>query len=247
MSIRNIEKLSPQAGKTIKPFIEGLLDIYGDQIRSIFAYGSATGSDYVPGVSDINLAVIMDKVLIDGLKPALDLVKKGMKKKIVAPLFLTPDYIERSMDTFPMEFLEMKDSRQVLFGEDLLENIRAEKEDIRRECEYQLKGKLLTIRQAYLEQAMNRKGMETLIKRSVKALMPVFRGVLRIKDHEDIPMSKEAVIEKMGDELGIDVSSFAEVLQDKKLDGKIGGRSSEAFLEDLLVQIEKLSEIVDGL
>lgn len=245
MEMRNLEKLPENARNALKPFLEELFKTYGEDLVSVFVYGSVTGPDYNPKTSDINLAVVMKEVSIEKLKASMKAIRRASSKKIAVPLFLSPSYIRMSLDTFPVEFMGMKDSRCVIYGEDVLADIEVEKEDLRRECEYQLKGKLLTIRQAYLEQASSRKGLERLIKASFRALIPVFQGVLRIKKGSDIPRKKEDMLSQVGKEFGIDVSSFLDILGDKKADGKIGGKTSESFLDSFLVQLESLSEAVD--
>ena len=247
MNISNLEKIPVEAQNALKPFLEELFKIYGDEIQSVFVYGSVTGKDYDPKTSDINLAIVLKDVSLDKLKQVLKPVKTGIRRNITVPLFLTTSYIEGSLDTFPMEFSSMKDSRCVLFGDDVLERISVDREDLRRECEYQLKGKLLTIRQAYLEQALNRKGIEKLIKASFRSLMPVFQSILRLKSGQTPPRDKAEILSELGEEFGIDPASFLEVLRDKKTDGRIGEKPAESFLGNFLVQLERLSEAVDKL
>ena len=239
MDIRNLEKLPEHARKVLGPFLEELLGIYEDAILSIFDYGSVTGPDYCPKTSDINVAVVLKNISLGKIKKALKPVKAGLKRRITAPLFLTPSYIKGSLDSFPMEFIDMKDTRLVLYGEDTFAGLEINTEDLRRECECQLKGKLLMIRQAYLEQALTRKGLERLIKASFRALMPVFRNVLRIKGENNPPLEKAEIIARLGEEFGLETTSFLEVLKDKKTDGRIGKRSAEEFLDDFLTQLEK--------
>ncbi len=247
MEIRNLEKLPERARKALAPFLEGLFEIYGDDILSVFAYGSVTGPDYCPKTSDVNVAVVLKNISLGKIKKALKLVKAGLKRKITVPLFLTPAYIKGSLDSFPMEFVDMKDTRLVFYGEDTLAGLEINAGDLRRECECQLKGKLLMIRQAYLEQALTRKGLERLIKASFRALIPVFRNVLRIKGESNPPLDKAEIIARLGEEFGLETASFLEVLKDKKTDGRIGERSAEEFLDDFLDQLELLSEKVDKL
>ncbi|MGB2662018.1 MAG: hypothetical protein WBD04_06510 [Candidatus Omnitrophota bacterium] len=246
MEIKNLEKLPVGVKNVLEPYLNEIIQAYDKDIVSIFAYGSVTGPDYNPKTSDINLAIVLKEVSLEKLKPVLKTAKSGMKRKVTAPLFLSPSYIKMSLDTFPMEFMSMKDSRLVLAGDDVLADVEVDKADLRRECEYQLKGKLLTIRQAYLEQGLNRKGLEGLVKNSFRALLPVFQNVLRLRN-ESLPTGKEEILCQMGEEYDLDVSSFLEILRDKKTDGRIGGKPLEEFLEDFLKQLERLTDIVDGM
>ncbi|MFH1798717.1 MAG: hypothetical protein ABH844_05210 [Candidatus Omnitrophota bacterium] len=245
MNYFDLDKLPRNVEVVLTPLLDELIELYGEEIVSVFVYGSVTGSEYNAKASDINVAVVLKEVSLEKLKPVLKPVKKGMKNKINAPLFLTPSYIKMSLDTFPMEFMSMKDSRLVVAGEDILADINVRKEDLRRECEYQLKGKLLTIRQAYLEQALNRKGLGKLVKTSLRALMPVFQNLLRIKGQEVPPRAKEEILSRISAEFDVDVAAFLDVLRDNKDDGCIAGRAAESFLGDFLKQLEILVETVD--
>ncbi|MCK4852040.1 MAG: hypothetical protein KAS86_02890 [Candidatus Omnitrophica bacterium] len=247
MDIKNIEKLPPGAGKVLGPYLDELEKLYNGAMISIFAYGSVTGPDYDPRTSDINIAVVLKDTSVKELRSALKIVKSGIRKRITVPLFLTSAYIKMSLDTFPMEFMNMKDTRLVLFGDDVLADISANNEDLRRECEYQLKGKLLTIRQAYLEQALGRRGLERLIKMSLRALLPVFQNMLRIKRGNPPPRGRTEVLMEVGEAFNIDMSAFLEVAHDRKTEGRIAGKPAESFIDTFLARLEHLSGIVDNI
>jgi len=65
---------------------------------------------------------------------------------------LTKADIDSSLDTFPIEFLNIKRNYTVVFGEDILEGLAFEKEFIRMQCERELKGKLLLLRAEYVNE-----------------------------------------------------------------------------------------------
>lgn len=245
MDIINLEKLPTYAQVALKPFLSEMVGLYRGDLVSIFSYGSVTGPDYDPRSSDINLCVVLKDVSLERLKPALPAVRKAMKSRVTAPLFLSPSYIKGSVDTFPIEFGSMRNTRLVLFGEDALAGIDPKKEDLRRECEAQLKGRLVTMRQAYLEQALDRKGIERVIKAAVKSLMPVFGAILMIKPGIAVPACKEKMIELVSSELKVDLSSVVEIIRDGKADGKIAGKKAEQILGEFISQVERLAEAVD--
>ncbi|MBU0683465.1 MAG: hypothetical protein ABIH85_06130 [Candidatus Omnitrophota bacterium] len=247
MKIQNIEKLPLACQKDVCYLLNKLEDIYGDDIISVFVYGSVTGQDYHSKTSDINVAVVMEDTSLSTLSPILKTVKKIRSAKITAPLFLTPSYIKMSLDTFPVEFSTMKDSRCVLAGDDILAGISVKNEDLRAECEYQLKGKILTIRQAYLEQALNKKGVEWLVKESFRGLIPVFQSLLKIKLGTSAPKSKKEILGKLAEVFDIDTAPFLEILHDQENDGKIGGKDAKLFLNEFLDTLQKLTETVDKL
>ena len=85
MNILNLEKLPVNARNVLRPFLEEMVEIYGEDIVSVFAYGSVTGPDYDPKRSDINVAVVLKEISFWKLKPALKTVRTASRRKITAP------------------------------------------------------------------------------------------------------------------------------------------------------------------
>jgi len=245
-SLVNLEKLTIDAAAKITPYMKQMLKIHNGYIVSIFIYGSACGADYIKDVSDINSAIIFKELGLNELKRSLHIVNKGIRKRIVAPLFLTREHILTSGDTFPIEFSLMKESHILLYGEDVLKNLAIEPKHIRFICEQQLKGKLIRIRQAYLEIGLRKRGLEALIKESLNSLFPVFKGLLMLKGITHT-RNKQESLKALSEAFGIDTEVFASILEDKKNNEKIGGEDIEIFLSRYIEQIEKLAIIADKL
>jgi len=242
----NVEKLPVYISNKVKSYLQELVDLYQDKILSIAVYGSAAGGDFIPKVSDVNMLIIFDRLEFADFKKGLKLISKGIKSKISAPLFLTKEYIERSLDVFPTEFLEMKDNHINLYGQDLLNPLNIDESNIRLHCEQQLKGKLIRIRQAYLEVGLKNKGMEALLKESFTSLIPIFRNLLRLKGLKP-PVGKDKIIIQLCEEFSLNYNLFLAILKDKKNDEKIEGRRIEEALRDYIDELDKLSKIVDKL
>ena len=118
--------------------------------------------------------------------------------------------------------------------------------NLRLQCEQQLKGKLIRLRQAYLEIGLKKKGMESLLKESFGSLIPVFRNVIRLKGKKP-PIEKESIIKKLGEEFAIEEDLFFSILKDKKNNEKIGSQDLEPFLECYIEEIKKLAKFTDEL
>ena len=244
--IVNIDQLPETAAKKIRPYLENMIELLGNNLITAAVYGSAVTGDYSEKRSDINLILVCEDVDLSTLKKSLKLVAKGSRERITAPLFFTRRYIETSADVFPIEFLEIKENHLVLYGEDILAGITVDLKNLRYQCEEQIKGKLVRIRQAYLEVGLKKKGVEALLKRSLSSLMPVFRNVLRLKG-EAPPRSKSEILEKLADVFELDEGIFLTIWEDKQNDEKIGGEAAEVYLEKYLLQLDKLATAVDSI
>jgi len=242
----NLERLPDEVKKRVVPYLQNLFDVHNENIVSVFVYGSAAGKDFVPKRSDINLLIVFRQLQFDDLKKSLKIVSKGIEKKITAPLFLTRRHIETSADVFPVEFMELKENHILLYGEDIWESLNIDKANIRLQCEEQIKGKLIRLRQAYLEVGLKKKGIEALIKESLYALMPIFRNMLRLKGKTP-PVGKEDILIGLCAEFDLDTDIFLTILKDKKNDEKIGSQELEPAFERYIGEIYKLALAVDEL
>ncbi|MFC1599159.1 hypothetical protein ACFL2W_00045 [Candidatus Omnitrophota bacterium] len=246
MAQLQLDSLSPEVRKKTESYLTQLIDIYKDSIISINLYGSATGKDFSLKTSDINLLVVVNELSFGQLKKGLKFISQGIAKKIAAPLFLTEEHIRTSQDVFPIEFLEMKENHICLYGKDVLNDVDIKRDYIRLFCEEQIKGKLIRIRQAYLEIGLRKKGVEALMKESMYSLIPVFRNLLRLKGLGPSVL-KEEVLLAVSAEFGLDQEVFITILKDKRDDEKIGGQDVEVYFEKYLDQIRKLAIAVDTL
>jgi len=245
-SIINKEKLHIEVQKKLIPYLTEMSGIHGDNLISVFVYGSAAGENYIPKSSDINSVFVFKDLKFQVLKSSLKVISKGIFKKIAAPLFLTKDYINSSLDVFPIEFLDMKENHILLYGEDILTGLEIKGEHIRLFCEQQIKGKLIRIRQAYLEVGLKKKGLEALLKESLNSLIPIFRNLIRLKEKQP-PVGKTEIIKQLCQIFGLDEDVFLPVYKDTTNDEKIANQEVVVFLEKYLSQIEKLAGMVDKL
>lgn len=240
------EKVNPQVKARLQNYLKELLNLHQDNILSINLYGSAASGEFSPKTSDINILVILKEINLDTLKKSLKTISRGLKKKIPAPLFLTREHIKTSLDTFPIEFVEMKENHLCLWGEDILKEIEVSFKNLRFVCEQQLKGKLIHIREIYLEVGLKRKGIEAILKNSLRSLLAVFKSCLRLKNINP-SLNKEEMLKQLGETFNIETSAFIEILKDTRNDEKIAGENVEVFLEKYLKAIEKLASQIDKL
>lgn len=229
-----LDAVRPDVRKIIEPYLKKLLSIHSDNIVSILLYGSAAGESYVPKRSDINLMVVFKGLGLSELDSSLKLVNAGIHKKITAPLFLSLEHIETSKDTFPIEFLEIKENHILLYGKDLFSSMQIDQSNLRLFCEREIKGKLIRLREAYLEIGLKKKGVEVLTKKSLNSLMPIFRVLVKLKAKEP-SRNKEKLIAELASLYNLDKDVFIAILKNKVDFGKC------------LDEITKLAMTVDKL
>lgn len=233
----------------LKNFVEDLKNLYSDQLVSVILYGSAAGEDFVAGRSDINTVVILKKVDFDSLQKYQARQRKFEKLGIVAPLFLEPEYIQTSADSFPIEFLDIKNQNKVLYGEDFFSGLEIHLTHLRLQCEQEIKGKLIRLRQHFLEAGTSTEKLEKLLSSSLASFIPVWRNMLRLKNKNQFHSTAD-ILNQIEKEFGFPTEVFKKVWSLKKKELKLKGSELQnlfaAYLErvrELALKVDKISNL----
>ena len=201
--------------ETLRPYLAQVQKLFGSALEAVILYGSAAGGEYVPGKSNINLLVLLTKQDAELLKQYAALHKRWQKEQIVVPLFLTASELKPSLELFPLEYLEIQEQHVLLAGRDPFPELRIDGRNLRLQCEQELRGNLLRLRQRFVEGGASTEAITILLPLSLTALMPCLRGLLRAKDRQ-VERSADRVLQTVEKEFGIDVTAFHDVLQLKR-------------------------------
>lgn len=236
--------LPAPVAKKLRLYLVELATILGRPLKSIVLYGSAASGEFDPRRSNINLIVVVDKLDLDLLHKVQPLVKRGARRGIVAPLFLTHEHMDTSSDVFPIEFLDMSDFHHTICGSDPFAKLKIGTEQLRLECEEKLKGSLINLRQSYLEVADRRGPMMNLVASSITGIVSIFRGLIRLTGKK-APASKKEVIKAMAELYPVEPLNFLAALEIKLSAPRMTRDEMDAFFAAYLADIEKLVLHVD--
>jgi predicted nucleotidyltransferase len=226
--------------------IEDCRELFGDDLVSIILYGSATGKDYRPGKSDINFMIVLSETGIEELHKALGTVEKWRKRRVATPLFLSKSYVETSIDVFPIEYFNLRSNHRVVYGEDVLKDLSFDPELLRLQCEREIKGKLLLLREAYLESAGKAKALKEVISRSMGAFAAIFKALLFLKGQE-VPAETLELIKTTCNVFDLESSVFERLLDIKLEEEKSRNEEMQKIFRDYLREIRALSKRIDAI
>ena len=225
---------------------EDYRQVFGKDLVSLILYGSAASGHYVKGKSDINLLVVITKEGINRLEDSLAIVKQWKKNRVAVPLVMTKAFIESSLDCYPIEFLNMKNSHILIHGEDVLEQLKFKPEDLRLQIEKELKGKLVLLRQSYLESEGNSRQIKQLISRSVTAFISIFNALIYLKQGSAQQKRRET-IKELAKLFTFDANLFLTCVDIKEGVDKLSGEEIARVFNKYLREVENICNIVDGL
>ena len=136
--------------KQIDEFVSRLRQAAGENLRSVVLYGSAAAGEFHADFSNVNLLCILRETPFAKLAAIAPVAEWWSSKHRHAPLVMTAEELERSADVFSIELLDMQQRHRVLFGEDLLKSLRIPMHLHRAQLEYELREKLILLRERLL-------------------------------------------------------------------------------------------------
>jgi predicted nucleotidyltransferase len=230
--------------KKISEFVSRLQAAAGSNLQSVILFGSAVAGDFHPEFSNLNLfCVIRDSsfAALQALSPA---VKWWDAQKQPPPLFMTRGEIERSIDVFAIEFVDMKQHHRVVFGEDALQGLSIPVNLHRVQVEYELREKLALLRQHLLLAVGNDSRMWELLLRSVSSFATLFRHALMVLG-QDPPAGKREAVQALSKKIGFDASAFLQVLDVRERKANSKKLDVADVFSRYLLALEQVTAAVD--
>src|ERR1700728_2235333 len=208
--------------KKINELVERLRAAAGANLESVILFGSAVAGDFHPEFSNVNLFCVIRDSSFAALQALAPAAKWWDAQKQPPPLFMTRDEIERSSDVFTIELLDMKQHHRVLFGEDVLQGLSIPANLHRLQVEYELREKLVLLRQHLLLAAGNDSRMWELLTRSVSSFATLFRHALIVLGNT-APVGKREAVQALARQVGFDAAGMLQGLdvREKKSDRKM--------------------------
>ncbi len=147
--------------------VDKILRFYKDNVISLYLYGSYAVGDQVEGLSSYDLLLILKNYEFS----------RELSLKY-PPFIFTREELLNSLDTFPIEILDIKERGRLLYGEDILKDVELNDVFLRSQVERELKEKLINFRRIL---NIDDKQIPIFIVRTYKSLTSILRAILHLK------------------------------------------------------------------
>lgn len=218
--------------------------IFGAHLISISLYGSGAREDYSPEKSDLNFLIVLSEEGIGDLKMVHAVLPKWRKRRVAIPLIMTKAFILSSLDSYPIEFLNMKRHYVPVFGEDVLKELTFNRSSLRLQAERELKGKILLLRARYLETEGKEDRIKDLIRESITAFVSIFNALLYLEG-VDIPKGRSEVVRAVSGTFSVNAEAFLKCVEIKEGRKTFPSLEMEGIFENYLRELVVLSDMVD--
>jgi hypothetical protein len=232
--------------QNLQGFVQDVQGLYGEDLVAVLLYGSAAGGEHVPSRSDLNVAVVLRQLTPDLLRKAAGHLRAWHRRGFATPVFFDREFLHGSLDVFPVEFLDMQDRHRVLWGSDVLAGLEITRANLRRQCEQELRGKLLRLRQSYIESAHDPAALEQVLAVAVSSMAVLVRTLLRLGGADPSGRTDE-VLARAEQKFGVSTEHLRKASQLKRGEIRLTGASLDTLYRDVLNEVQGLVGVVDGL
>lgn len=176
----SIDGLPDGTQQLLKSYVKDIVKVYGNDLESIILYGSAVRGEFLPGLSNLNVLLILSSYDLSVLKQYDSLHKRWSKEQVVVPLFLTKADLESASTAFPLEYQDILDCHRLLWGQDPFVGLKIDARYLPAEVVQGLRGNLFRLRQRLVEGRSTEEAITILLPLSITAILPVLRGLQRL-------------------------------------------------------------------
>ena len=229
---------------TTEELVPRLREAFGAELRCVLVYGSAAAGERTPQRSDVNVLVIVDALPLDALDRAGRVMAEWVGAGHPVPLTLTTAEWRSSADVFAIEYADVIERHTILHGALPLDGIAVQPEDIRRELEEQVLGKLLKLRRGIMETGGDATRERTLLEVSLPTFITLLRAVVRLHG-ERPPLDHAGVAERTAALAGFDASPFVRVVRHVRGEVMLQPGDVRAVLTGYLTGLEALIAHLD--
>jgi predicted nucleotidyltransferase len=198
-------------------FVAEVKGAVADRLRAVLLFGSAARGEWIDGVSDVNVLVLVDSLDTALLASTAPAAAHALEQGVM-PLLMEQDEWRRAEDVFAIELADMRQHGVALLGENPAASAQVEPTVLRLQAERELRGKLLHLHGGMLVAAAEPERLGTLFMRALPSFTTYMRAVLRLVGR---PVAEDSgvVIEDACAVVGADAEPFRTVLAARRSGG----------------------------
>jgi hypothetical protein len=225
--------------------VDRLQKAHNERLVSIVLYGSAASEDGKDRLSDYNVLCVLDRVTPHELAASEHVFRWWREMKNPAPLLLSEAEVRTATDCFPIEFSDIRERHQILYGSDIVRDLEIDYSFYRAEVEHELRAKLLRLRQKAGGVLSQNDLLLRLMADSLSTFCVLFRHAVLLGGKGRPRFARRDVIAAAQEAFGIDPAPFNTLLDIREARIKPKAVQPAPLFAEYLKQIEVVVDAVD--
>jgi hypothetical protein len=218
----------------------------GNEFLAAYLTGSVLTQGFDPKHSRINILIVARALEAPSLDQVRASIPANKKPYHLDPLFLTRIQIQKSLDAFPIEWLEIRERHLRLEGEDTFETLEVPRTYLRLQCEHELRGKHIQLRQAYLLSGEHPLQLATVLKSTASSFATLFRTLLRLSG-ETPPAETGHMIQRVADLFRVDAQGLLVAHLVRYSSRRYKAAELLSLYQKFLTEVDRLVNAIDQL
>jgi predicted nucleotidyltransferase len=236
----------PELDRRLDRLVQRLREAGGGNLLGVALYGGLVKGRYTPGVSDINVLVVLADAGLASLLPLAPVLTEALRESVVVPFVVTPDDLRDSAVLFPVKILDIQRSHRVLWGDVHLEPIRVEPAALRLRALQELKNAELRLRLQVVERGADPDVLWRSLTHSLPKLAVTLETLLRARGNrgKDVPPDRPGILRAAALEFGIEPARMERIAKLRRVDPRPDEAAVRERMEDLLGLLAHIGRIV---
>jgi predicted nucleotidyltransferase len=227
-----------------RELVQRLQKAHADRLVSVVLYGSAAVPGAKDRLSDYNILCVLKDVTLEELRASEPVFRWWREMKNPSPLLLGQEELRTCTDCFPMEFHDIQERHQILFGDNVVADLPIDDRFYRAMVEHELRAKLLRLRQKAAGILSENDLLLRLMADSVSTFCVLLRHALKLAGEEPL-YDKHKVIAAASNSFGIDAQPFETLLNLREDKVKPRDLQPVPLFREYLRQIQNIVTAVD--
>ncbi|HUY88807.1 MAG TPA: hypothetical protein VMV10_08745 [Pirellulales bacterium] len=178
MELQGIEAIDAAMREPVGRYAQRVRSHAGEKALSLTLFGAIAGETFDVAKQTVSSVLVLAEIDLDALRNLAAEGHKFGKTAIAAPLVMTPAFIKASLDSFPLELIEIQQRRVVLFGDDYFDKLQFADDHVRLQCERELKAIAVGIRQRLLASSGRESSFGGVAEQAAAGLARTLRGLV---------------------------------------------------------------------
>lgn len=217
-----------------------------DELRSVVVFGSLPRGESVPGVSDLNMLVLLASMDAATLQRAAPILQQWIRQGNTPPYVYSWEEWGGMQDTFAIEIADMNDAREVLWGEDPVTVDGVTYANLRRQTEREIRDTLLQLRLRLMVAAPGPADVGALLLSGIPSFGAYMRSALRLVG-ETPGLDTRSVIERTARLIDADASAMLSCFDVRRTKHYLELSLTDPMLERYMAFVRGLLRFLDRL
>jgi predicted nucleotidyltransferase len=235
----------PQVESTLERLLQQLQAAAGDNLLGVALYGSLVKGRFTPGISDINVLVVVADTGLQALLALTPVLTAALRESQVIPFVVTPEDLRTAALLFPVKILDIQLVHRVLWGDVHLAGIEVQPEALRLRALQELKNMELRMRLRVVERGTDPGAMWRGLTRALPKLAVTLEILLRTRGIP-VPADRPGLLRAAARELGITAERIDRIADLRRVDRPPDHEIIRAQLAEYLAILADMSRYVEG-